>query len=110
MEELHEETFNSIHRCFACRNSLCRNGPGGDELTITSWGGAYSRASAKPITTLYGGWQQIAEAEYDGEVAKIKAMVEANAITWDVITLIPRPLCRVVRKVLWKPLTGPSSA
>jgi putative spermidine/putrescine transport system substrate-binding protein len=28
---------------------------------------------------------KVTEAEYNGEVAKIKAMVEANAITWDVI-------------------------
>ena len=39
------------------------------------------------------------EAEYNGEVAKIKAMVEAKAITWDVIDvdtairgLLARPL------------------
>jgi len=58
----------------------------GDELTITSWGGAYQDSQREAYYKPYiAAGNKITEAEYDGEVAKIKAMVEAKAITWDVI-------------------------
>lgn len=58
----------------------------GDELTVTSWGGAYSESQRKAYYEPYNAaGNKVTEAEYNGEVAKIKAMVEANAITWDVI-------------------------
>jgi putative spermidine/putrescine transport system substrate-binding protein len=58
----------------------------GDELTIVSWGGAYSESQRKAYYEPYMAMgHKITEAEYNGEVAKIKAMVEANAITWDII-------------------------
>ena len=60
----------------------------GDELTVVSWGGAYSAAQRKAIIEPYNAaGNKVTEAEYNGEVAKIKAMVEANAITWDVISV-----------------------
>ncbi len=58
----------------------------GDELTVVSWGGAYSESQRKAYYEPYNAaGNKVTEAEYNGEVAKIKAMVEANAITWDVI-------------------------
>ena len=58
----------------------------GDSLTITSWGGAYQDSQKKAYFEPYtAAGNTITEAEYNGEVAKIKAMVEAKAITWDVI-------------------------
>jgi putative spermidine/putrescine transport system substrate-binding protein len=58
----------------------------GDELTVTSWGGAYSASQHKAFVEPYNAaGNKVTEAEYNGEVAKIKAMVEAKAITWDVI-------------------------
>jgi putative spermidine/putrescine transport system substrate-binding protein len=58
----------------------------GDELTIVSWGGAYSESQRKAFYEPYNAaGNKVTEAEYNGEVAKIKAMVEANAVTWDVI-------------------------
>jgi len=58
----------------------------GDELTVVSWGGSYSESQRKAFYEPYNAaGNKITEAEYNGEVAKIKAMVEANAITWDVI-------------------------
>ena len=58
----------------------------GDELTVVSWGGAYSESQRKAFYEPYNAaGNKVTEAEYNGEVAKIKAMVEANAITWDVI-------------------------
>jgi putative spermidine/putrescine transport system substrate-binding protein len=58
----------------------------GDELTITSWGGAYSESQRKAFYEPYNAaGNKITEAEYSGEFAKIKAMVEAKAVTWDVV-------------------------
>jgi putative spermidine/putrescine transport system substrate-binding protein len=58
----------------------------GDELTVVSWGGAYSASQKSAYVDPYNKMgNKITEAEYNGEVAKIKAMVEAKAITWDVI-------------------------
>jgi putative spermidine/putrescine transport system substrate-binding protein len=58
----------------------------GDSLTITSWGGAYQDSQRKAYYEPYrAAGNTITEAEYNGEVAKIKAMVEAKAITWDVV-------------------------
>ena len=58
----------------------------GDELTVVSWGGAYSVSQHKAFIEPYmAAGNKVTEAEYNGEVAKIKAMVEAKAVTWDVI-------------------------
>jgi putative spermidine/putrescine transport system substrate-binding protein len=58
-----------------------------DALTIVSWGGAYSdsqrEAYYKPFAKEMG--VTITEEEYDGELAKVKAMVDTNSVTWDVI-------------------------
>lgn len=60
-----------------------------DSLTIVSWGGAYSESQReafyKPFAKDTG--IQVVEEEYAGEIAKIRAMVEANSVTWDVIDL-----------------------
>jgi putative spermidine/putrescine transport system substrate-binding protein len=58
----------------------------GDELTVTSWGGAYSESQRKAFYEPYNAaGNKITEAEYSGEFAKIKAMVEAKSVTWDVV-------------------------
>lgn len=60
-----------------------------DSLTIVSWGGAYSdsqrEAFYKPYAKETG--VQIVEEEYNGELAKIRAMVEAGDVTWDVVDI-----------------------
>lgn len=57
-----------------------------DELTITSWGGAYQESQRKAFYEPYNAaGNKITEAEYTGEIAKIRAMVEANAVTWDIV-------------------------
>ncbi len=57
------------------------------ELTVVSWGGAYQmsqqEAYIKPFSKETG--VKITEEEYNGEIAKIRAMVESNSVTWDVI-------------------------
>jgi putative spermidine/putrescine transport system substrate-binding protein len=58
-----------------------------EDLVFVSWGGAYQSAQReaylKPFAKETG--INVIEEEYSGEVAKIKAMVDANDVTWDVV-------------------------
>lgn len=59
----------------------------GDQLTIVSWGGASQVATRKaffePFTKATG--VKITEDEWNGEVSKVRAMVESKNVSWDVI-------------------------
>ena len=57
------------------------------DLTITSWGGAYQTSQRKAYYEPYAQKKgaKITEEEYNGEIAKIKAMVDAKSVTWDVV-------------------------
>ena len=57
------------------------------DLAITSWGGAYQMSQRKAYFEPYAKAQgvKVTEEEYNGEIAKIKAMVDAKSITWDVV-------------------------
>lgn len=58
-----------------------------DALTVVSWGGAYQEsqreAFIKPFQKDTN--TKITEEEYNGEIAKIRAMVESKNVTWDVV-------------------------
>ncbi len=58
-----------------------------ESLTVVSWGGAYQRsqdeAYFKPFEKTTG--TKIQTEEYNGEIAKIRAMVESGAVSWNVI-------------------------
>ncbi|MDF0523098.1 ABC transporter substrate-binding protein [Bradyrhizobium yuanmingense] len=60
----------------------------GDRLTIVTWGGAaqaaYRKAIFDPFTKTTG--IKIIDDEWNGEIAKVRAMVEAKTVSWDVIT------------------------
>ena len=57
-----------------------------DDLTITSWGGAYQESQRNAFFKPFvDAGNKVTEAEYNGEIAKIRAMVEAKAVTWDVV-------------------------
>jgi len=58
----------------------------GDELTIVSWGGAYQESQRKAFFEPFAAaGNKVTEEEYNGEIAKIRAMIEAKSITWDVV-------------------------
>src|SRR5438876_11277380 len=59
----------------------------GDSLAITSWGGAYQMSQRKAFFEPYAKatGTKITEEEYNGEIAKIKAMVDSKSVSWDVI-------------------------
>lgn len=60
-----------------------------ESLTITTFGGAFENAATKawfePYTAKSG--TAIAKEQYDGGLAKLRAMVEASNTTWDVLDL-----------------------
>ena len=57
------------------------------DLTVVSWGGAYQEAQRTaffdPFMKKFG--VKLLDESYNGEMAKIKAMVETGDISWDVI-------------------------
>ncbi len=58
-----------------------------DSLTVVSWGGAYQKSQQeayfKPFVATAKA--KIAEEEYNGEIAKIRAMVQSGSVSWDVV-------------------------
>lgn len=69
-----------------------------DEMTIVSWGGAYSnsqlQAYHKPYSEMTG--VEIINDESSAEaVAKLRAMNEANNITWDVVDVVASDAMRL---------------
>ena len=57
------------------------------QLTVVNFGGANGAAQKKAYFEAYekAGNGKITQVEYNGEQAKVKAMVEAKKITWDVV-------------------------
>jgi putative spermidine/putrescine transport system substrate-binding protein len=58
-----------------------------DTLTVTSWGGAYTKSQEKaffePFVKQTG--TKLLQDEWDGSTAKLKGMVETKQVTWDVV-------------------------
>jgi putative spermidine/putrescine transport system substrate-binding protein len=80
------KTVLAVAACGASLLAIAPAANAADEITVVSWGGAYSESQRKAYYEPYNAaGNKITEAEYNGEVAKIKAMVEAKAVTWDVV-------------------------
>ncbi|MEO1688586.1 MAG: ABC transporter substrate-binding protein, partial [Pseudomonadota bacterium] len=58
-----------------------------DDLTVVSWGGAYTKSQVeayhKPWMAKTG--KTILSEDYNGGLAEVKAQVEAGNVTWDLI-------------------------
>jgi putative spermidine/putrescine transport system substrate-binding protein len=61
----------------------------GKSLVVVSWGGAYTKSQTeayhKPFTAKTGA--KINSVDYSGGIAEIKAQVEAQNVTWDVVDM-----------------------
>ena len=61
----------------------------GGQLTVVSWGGAYTKSQVeayhKPYTKKYG--TKILSENYSGGLSQIKAQVEAKNVKWDLVDL-----------------------
>jgi putative spermidine/putrescine transport system substrate-binding protein len=82
-----------------------------DSLTVVSWGGAYQdsvrKAFFEPFMKDSG--DKIVEEEFNGEIAKIRAMVESGNVTWDVVendsqTTMASCAEGIVEKIDWNKL------
>lgn len=82
----------------------------GDGLTVVSWGGAYQESQRKAFFEPYmKAGNKLTEEEWNGEIAKIRAMVEAKSVTWDVLdmdTATAMAACAegILEKIDWKKL------
>ena len=57
----------------------------GGKFRLASWILQFFPAHKAYVEPYVAAGNKVTEAEYNGEVAKIQAMVDANAVTWDVI-------------------------
>ena len=56
------------------------------QITVVNFGGANANAQKKAFYEPYEkAGNKLVAVEYNGEQAKIKAMVEAKKVTWDVV-------------------------
>src|SRR5690242_4184586 len=62
-----------------------------ETLTVTSWGGAYTKSQEKAFFEPYSQKTgvKILQDEWDGSTAKIKGMVETGQVIWDVVDVEP---------------------
>jgi putative spermidine/putrescine transport system substrate-binding protein len=60
-----------------------------DTLTVTSWGGAYTKSQEQAFFAPFANKQgvKILQDEWDGSTAKLKGMVEIGQVTWDVVDI-----------------------
>ncbi|MGY4447413.1 spermidine/putrescine-binding protein [Bradyrhizobium sp. i1.3.1] len=60
-----------------------------DQVTITSYGGALQMSNRKayfePFAKATG--IKVTEDEFNGEIAKVRAMVESKTVSWDVVDI-----------------------
>ena len=69
-----------------------------DEMTIVSWGGAYSKSQLKAYHEPYSANTGVTIINDDSSaeaVAKLRAMNEAGNVTWDVVDVVAADAMRL---------------
>ncbi len=75
------------------------------DLTVISFGGASQKAQDKAYYAPFSKTgTKVVPGEYNGEMAKIKAMVETNNVTWDVVEVESPELVRGCSEGLFEKL------
>lgn len=81
--------LGSLVFCAMSVGALALGSAHAKELTVTSFGGVYQKsqdeAIFKPFTAKTG--IAVKQDEWNGELAKIRAMVQAKATTWDLVDI-----------------------
>ena len=79
-----------------------------DDMTIVSWGGAYSKSQLeayhKPYMAKNPGVNIINDESSNEAVAKLRAMDEANNVTWDVVDVVASDAIRLCDEGLAMPI------
>ena len=90
----------------ACAAFCLLAGAANADVTVISFGGSNQKAQIKafyvPYTKATGG--KIVQGEYNGEQAKIKAMVEAKNVSWDVVEVESPELARGCEEGIYEKL------
>ncbi|OCR24954.1 spermidine/putrescine ABC transporter substrate-binding protein [Pseudomonas syringae] len=76
------------------------------DLTVVSFGGANKAAQEKAF---YAPWEKagngkIVAGEYNGEMAKVKAMVDTKSVSWDLVEVESPELARGCDEDMFEPL------
>jgi len=71
----------------AVATSLCAAGASAQQITVTSWGGAYTKSQAaamyEPFTAKTG--IKVLSEDYNGGLAEIRAQAKTGNVKWDVV-------------------------
>ncbi len=59
------------------------------DITFVSWGGAYTNSQQKAYIDTWSKGSGVTVESYNGGLGEIKAQVEANNVTWDVVDVLP---------------------
>jgi putative spermidine/putrescine transport system substrate-binding protein len=98
--------YRNAMRTALCCAGLALAGAADADLTVISFGGAVQKAQNKayyePFTKSAG--IKVVAGEYNGEQAKIKAMVESKNVTWDVVEVESAELVRGCEEGLYEKL------
>ena len=96
----------SIVRSAIAAAVLLAAGSASADITVISFGGANQKAQAKAFYEPFdkSGAGKVLPGEYNGEQAKIKAMVEAANVTWDVVEVESPELVRGCEEGLYEKL------
>lgn len=95
-----ERTINveipEIHRFGTGHDGRGTRDGGRPDLTVVSFGGANKAAQVKAF---YAPWEaagngKIVAGEYNGEMAKVKAMVDTKSVSWDLVEVESPELSR----------------
>ena len=83
----------------AAAAALCASAVQAEDMTIVSWGGAYSksqlRAYHEPYMAMHPDVKIINDESSPEAVAKLRAMAEAGNTTWDVVDVVAADAMRL---------------
>jgi len=87
---------SSLHCILACAVLAATGAAQAQDLTVISFGGATKAAQDKAYFKPFdaSGAGKVIAGEYNGEMAKVKAMVDTNSVTWDLVEVESPELAR----------------
>ena len=99
-----EQTTSGDRRALAARGRFARRRAQARDLTVVSWGGAYQDAQRKAYLRAVHGEDRHQDRgrHYNGGLAKIKAKIDSNNVTWDIIDVERPKLVARLRRGLFE--------
>jgi putative spermidine/putrescine transport system substrate-binding protein len=84
----------------------CRNKSKTNEVVFCSWGGEYQKAQREAYLNSFNEKYKIdvKEATYSGELAKIKGMIDAHKVEWDIVSVTQELFSTGAKEDFFEPL------